>query len=383
MNFKSIRMIPFAVALSVGLFSVHHSSSAEATDKVNSPEFKKKMQGLYQSLTELLNDVYSEHQFYDKKNASRIEKEINAISSFAHQISPTTQGDPSLPLFAGLLADQTKEAYRTFHAGQRDYARSILRAVPTYCLACHSRNATGPDFASLTLEPTSILKPLEKAEFYAATRQFDRAISAFQNLNQITNPYDIEKSIQEALLIAVRFKRDPKLALSIIQNALSNPHAPEFMKSDLNHWKKSVEDWSAETPRTAATEEGLHAEALRLIAKAREEQTYSLDHAADITYLRASTLLYDLLQLAPNGKFSADALLLEGMCYEVLNPRKMENLNNIYYEACIKQAPHSSTAQSCYRRYEQSIYFAFSGSSGTHLPEEMKEKLLKLWGLAN
>lgn len=356
-----------------------------------STQWKKKMQGLYQSLAELLTDVCSDQRYYDPKNSSRIEREIDHLSSFSHEIDKNTkdtnQSDPTLSLFSGFLASDMKEASRSFRDGQSAYARDILRSIPGNCLACHSRNPNGPEFQSLPLEPNAPLTPSERAEFFAATRQFDKAIDLFQQVirgktDQKPNSYDLEKSVHDALNVAVSFKRDPELAKSIVQAAIDNPEAPQFLKEDASQWKKSIEEWSAEGPREIKTEEGLHSEAIRLFTKAREKQSYAMDHSSDMNYLRASSTLYDLIQLAPKGKHVGEALLLLGMCYEVLNPRKLENLHNIYYEACIRQVPHSSTAQTCYRHYEQSMYFGFTGSSGTHLPQKIKQKLLELWSVA-
>ena len=363
----------------------------EQTPSAEQAQWKKKMQSLYQSLTDLLTDVCSDQRYNDSKNSSRIEREIKSISAFSHELSKKTkdtiQADPSLQLFSGFLASETSEAYRSFRGGQKDYARDILRAIPGDCLACHSRNTLGPDFKSLPLEPNAPLKPFGRATFYAATRQFDRAIESFQKVlrgeeKPKADPYDLEKSVHDAFTIAVRFKRDPVLTQSIAQSVLDNADAPQFLKENASLWKKSAAEWQSEKPREAKTEEGLHAEALRLMAQAKAHQGYSMDHSQDSVYLRASSVLYDLIQMAPNGKYVGDALLLLGVCYEVLSPRRMENLHNIYYEACIDRAPHTDTSKTCYQRYEQSMYFGFTGSSGTHLPSEIKQKLLELWAKA-
>ena len=384
----------FGILVNIPSFSVAKSATQDSQPKaeVNSQaQWKKKMQSLYQSLTELLTDVSSDQRYYDSKNSSRIEREIKTISALSHELNMNSkdafQADPSLQIFSGLLAGETTEAYSSFRAGHKVYARDIMRSIPTNCLACHSRNATGPNFSSLPLEPNAPLKPLEQAEFFAATRQFDRAVELFQKvirgkLKPKSESYDLEKATHDALLIAVRIKHDSSLAKSIAQSVIDNPDSPQFLTDDAVHWKKSTEDWVSEGAREIKTEEGMHAEALRLIAHARANQSYAIDHSEDITYLRASAVLFDLIQLAPNGKYLSDALLLLGMCYEVINPRRMEDLHNIYYEACIQHSPHTEIARTCYRRYEQSIYAGFTGSSGTHLPEDIKQKLLELWSLA-
>ena len=372
------------------------SETAKAADPkkesvTSQTQWKQKMQGLYQSLSALLTDVCSDQRYYDPKNSTRIEREIKSISGFAHEVSKKSteslQSDPTLPLFSGFLAQETSEAARSFRDGNLSYAREILRSLPGDCLACHSRNSLGPDFATLPLKPDAPLKPWEQGEFYAATRQFDLAVETFQKVirgseKETPNPWDYEKTVNEALSIAVRFKRDPALAKSIVQSVLDKKDAPQFLKEDAAHWKKSLEDWEKEPKGEFKTEAGLHAEAVRLIALAKEGQAYSMDHSQDMIFLRASTILYDLVQKYPNGDFVADSLLMLGMCYEIVAPSHLENMHNIYYEACIERAPHTEVARTCYRRYERSTYLGFTGSSGTHLPQEVKNKLLKLWSTA-
>ena len=369
--------------------AVDTSDSKEASVK---PEWKIKMQGLYHSLSDLLTDVSSDQRYYDPKNATRIGEEIKSISKFSHELKSTGKNpksiDPTLQMFSGFLESETNEAALTFKAGYLPYARDILRSIPGNCLACHTRNTLGPDFTSLPLEPSGPLEPIEKANFYAATRQFDRAIESFQGILKGKSPVSldgngIESSVRDGLLIAVRYKRDPVLAISLVQSTIENPTVPHFLKEDAESWKKSLNDWKNEGNRKATSEEGLHAEALRLIAKAHSKQSYPMDHSQDIEYLRASTVLYDLVQLAPNGRFVPEAFLLLGMCHELLNTRRMESLHNIYYEACIEKAPHTETARTCYKRYEQNMYIGFTGSSGIHLPDDIQTKLSDLWTKAS
>jgi len=366
---------------------------AEDTPITSQTPWKNKMQELNLSLNALLTDVCSDQRYYDPKNSSRIESEIKSISTFSHDLNKkslgTHQADPTLQLFSGFLANETSEAYRSFRDGQLTYAREILRAIPGDCLACHSRNALGPDFSALPSEPNAPLSFIETAEFYAATRQFDRAVGSFRNILQARAQEEsldsthLEKSVHDALLIAVRIKKDPDLAKAIIGDLLSNVNTPHYLKDDAIHWDQSLKNWKSEGVRKVNTPEGMYAEAIRLIAIAHAHQTYAMDHSQDIVYLRASSVLYDFLQADPNGKRVSDALLLLGMCYEVLSPHRMEDLHNVYYEACIQRSPHTEIARTCYHRYEQSMYLGYSGSSGTHLPEDIKKKMLELWSLAS
>ena len=354
------------------------------------PAWKLKMQDFYTNLNNLLSDVCSNKRYFDEKNSTRIQSEIKAIADNAHNIetqAKSSPNDPTTLLLSRLLTDDLDEASKAFQSGNRLYARTILESVPQRCLACHTRSDYGPDFKSLAIQPNAELNDIESGEFYAATRQFDRSVDSFQKYLRISDeksfdPFLQEKAAREALVIAVRFRKDPKLALSIVQTISSNPNTPEFLKSDSRAWKKTIDAWSKEPSEKLATVDQLKNKAMRLIAKARAMQSYAFDHSADIYYLRASGYLYDAANKSTNSKDTSEALMLLGMCYEVLNPHNMENLHNEYYEACIEASPHTPVARDCYKHYEQSIYFGFTGSSGTHIPDDVREKLLKLWSIA-
>jgi hypothetical protein len=73
---------------------------------------------------------------------------------------------------------------------------------------------------------------------------------------------------------------------------------------------------------------------------------------------------------------------MAGLCYDVLKTYQLGELHEIYFESCIRSAPHSSLAQTCYRRYEQSIYDGFTGSAGTDIPDDIEDKLQTLEALA-
>jgi hypothetical protein len=46
-----------------------------------------------------------------------------------------------------------------------------------------------------------------------------------------------------------------------------------------------------------------------------------------------------------------------------------------YLKTCMDEWPQLPQAKKCFREYEAFIEFAYSGSGGTHLPEEVKAEL--------
>jgi cytochrome c553 len=360
-------------------------SSANAAEETT-------MKKLYKTLSEVLTNSSSAERFSNKSNRSEIEGQLKTLTTLAHTVSDKKfageQTDPTLAILSGYLSEETNAAYLAFKNGKTEYARGIVKALPATCIACHSRNNLGPQFEKLDLEPSdSLLKPIEQAEFYAGTRQFDRAMKSFLSIidhSETANndPYAWEHAIKQSLAIAIRVKKDIPLAKKIIDSALAQKKAAYTTRQDLIQWKKSVEKWAKEPKVAVKTEKGLYNEGMRLITEAHQLQKFPVDHSADMLYLRASSVYYDLIQAAPNGKNVSEALMMQGICNEVLSPRGFEDLHRHYYKACIKKTPHSSIAMDCYRRYERSIIHGYTGSAGTAVPEEIKDVLLDLFSLA-
>lgn len=347
---------------------------------------------LYQILAEITTDTSSDTRFNSPANKSRIEQNTKKLADQAHELSKkgfSEDADPTIKILTGLFQDETKRAYSALKSGNRPYARAILNQVSSYCIACHTRNSTGPSFQSLPIEPVAKnLYPIELGRFYAATRQFDRALDLFQKIVNdseapIERPLEWEQAVRYGLAISIRVKKDPDQARALVERVIGAKKAPFFLVQDAKKWKESILKWKEEIPRRALTEEGLHMEAMELISQARELQKYPMDHAADVLYLRATAVIHELLQKAPDGRFSQEGLMMAGMCYDVLRPVNMGELHEIYYEACIKKAPHTPTSEACYRRYEQSTYEGYTGSSGTYLPKDVIQKLQSLESLAH
>lgn len=352
----------------------------------------EKMKGLEATLRDLLIDLSSDERFASSAGMKRVEKNAEKLAKLAHELKDqkgaSPDADPSVQIIAGQFAREADHAYRTLTWGHRDYARDVLKSVTSYCMACHTRTNAGPSFKSGVLAPElQKLKTVERADFLASTRQFDAALAEYEKLagepqGPNDNPFEWERAVRSGIALAVRVNRDPDRALKIINQVLASPGAPYFLKDQASHWKQSIADWKAEKPRKDPTEDSLRDEALRLIAAAKGMQRFPADRSADVLYLRASSTVHDLMSLAPQGKHVTEALYLAGMSYEVLNDLNLWDQHEPYYLACILRSPHTELARQCYRQYEQSVYYGYTGSGGTHLPKEVREKLKDLGQLA-
>ncbi len=362
---------------------------AEKAEKKDQKNWSQKMKGLQKALQELLVDLSSDKRFEDPRNFKRIEQNALLLSKLAHDLKPSDpaapaakspDSDPTIPIISSQFDQEAQHAYKNLKNGHRSYARGVLRSMTSYCIACHTRSGAPSLTPSVTDSALQALSGNEKAEFFAATRQFDRSLEEYERVigdskNAQTRPFEWEEAVRTGLAIAVRVKKDPDRALGIAEKVNSTPKAPFFLKEQATQWAKSIKDWKAEPSTKAMTEEGFYAKAVKLMAEAKSLQKYPADRSADVLYLRASAAVHDLMSFAPNGKHATEALYLAGLSYEVLDGLMLWDLHESYYVSCIKRAPHTEIARQCFRHYEQSVYDGYTGSGGMDIPLEVRLRL--------
>jgi len=135
-------------------------------------------------------------------------------------------------------------------------------------------------------------------------------------------------------------------------------------------------------PKDFKTEAEMYAEAQRLLTAATKLQKYPLDHSADILFLRISLISHAILGKYPKGAHASEAFFFAGQAYDLLDDHLVSPLPEMYYEACIRNAPHTDVSNQCYKKYEANVNFGYTGSGGTSIPEDLKTLLNELKGLA-
>lgn len=375
------------------------SASSKKTSKPKDPRvWNESMVELSEVFGRLLPMVVNDKKFHDPKNKKQLEKDVKKLTDLAHGMDKDLKNEnytflPDSDLTIEMISDAFKKessrALQELKKGHMDYAQSLLKQVSNFCISCHTRNQFGPDFQTLNIETDmSSLGPLEKANFLAATRQFDRALQAYRVVVKDTKflssqRLNWERALSKALLIAVRVRRDPALGVEIIDDVLAlEKKVPTFIQNYAKSWKGSLVAWQKEPKREDTTEEGLFAEAQLSFTRAKAKQKYPFDRSAEVEFMRVSSLIHQMLRRYPKGERVPEALYIAGVSYEALQDLDWWSFHEMYYEQCIKKSPHSPIAQRCYARYEESVYLGYSGSSGVSIPEEVRQRLDKLQKLA-
>lgn len=368
--------------------SCHLAGKNEPVGKAE-PTWSGQMQNMAQGVKQLMPFLYSREAFNDPKNHAKIVKYLSEFSESSQHVKPDMGkkylGDDLLVDYAlSNLQESLTRALRSFESGQLDYSRSVAKASLNYCFQCHSVTHEGSSAAwDLDQLQQLNLAPLEKADLLVATRKYDKALTYMEGLLSSEDflknyAFDFESLLRRYLALIIRVENAPTRALKELNKILNHGDTPHYIVEQAEGWRASLATWQKERKPDLKTASALFAQVEKHYARAAGIQHYEKDHAGDVEYLRATELLHQGMKLLKAPSDKAHALFLLGRAYEVLDELGSWNLHETYYEACIDTDPSGSLASRCYGRLEASLIMGYSGSSGTHLPTEEKERLKRL-----
>jgi hypothetical protein len=382
----------FVIAVVIANLSCQSSSTSKeeaAPPAAEGGNWSGQMQNMATDVKKLLPFVYDRDAFQDPKNRQTISGYLKSFAQAAHHIKPETGkkfiGDDLLLNYSlASLTDDLNRASHSFDLGQLEYSRSVAKASLSHCFQCHSVTQAGSS-ATWDLDQLQSLNlaPLEKADLLVATRKYDKALTYMESL--LNSPdflknyaFDFESLLRRYLALIIRVENAPRRASNALNKILDRGDTPHYIVEQAEGWRQSLKAWQKEKKQPVKNAKSMFDQVEKHFKKAEGIQHYEKDHAGDVEYLRATAQLHDGMKFLKSPADQAHALYLLGRAYEVLDELGSWNLHETYYEACIDRDPKTAIAKRCYSRLEASLYMGYSGSSGTHLPNEERERLKRL-----
>lgn len=368
-----------------------------STEKVSKSDWQIRMQKISNSFSTLLPLVLSSDAYNNPDNYYTIEKETKSLSEMAHDISNKGgrlrfDADPALEYISREFNKDMGLAYIELKKGHRTYARQVIQNTTNYCITCHTRNDQGSQNVLFNVQPDlSSLTPMERANYFTAVRQFDRALDEFDKA--MTSPRYAETSpkewaigLKKSLAIAIRVKRNPSLALELVSRLRDANSIPETIRKSSPYWREAILEWRKEKDKEVGLSRNAKlAKAKLLVQKAQSVGHKALSDAGLVYHLRASMFLHDLLKNKKSDNAYAEALYYSGMAAEGLQDINLWTYDEAYYEACIRFRPHTEIATKCYLRFEALQLFVgkILSDENMTLSEDAKKRLDELKSLAS
>lgn len=349
-------------------------------------ETRRIMQEVFGALKHVLPLSLDEQRFADPARRASIRESLTILSRNAGKLSGHGAGHgESFQFLSASLAREAAEIERRFAAGRFREAQFELHEFTENCVACHSRLPDPEDaqLASRFMDDAQIAAlPLpERAQIAMATRQFERALAA-QEAMLTSREFDVGSIdllgyLDDYIEVCVRVKRDFERPARALEAFAKRPDLRASLKSDVSQW---VTDLRAYAARPAV--EGL--EAGRKLAQETEAAAEKGgEHAMLVRYEIASGALLRYVALLPDGDSrAAEAYYWLGVIESRVGRSFWLSQTEPYLEAAIRLAPGSPFAAKAYPLLEEFVVGGYTGSSGEHVPADVKSWLAELKQIA-
>jgi hypothetical protein len=321
--------------------------------------------------------------FADPENRERIAGALNALASRAEVLE--THGRGRNAGFASLSQSLSRDAQsvaQRFGRGDPRSARFLFHRSLEACVACHSKLASENEFPMgrrlLENVDLSTLSVRQQARIQVVARQFTAALSSYERMfsSPQVSPARMaaDRDLLSYLKIALTIENDPDRATAALMQLRGRKDIPPGLARDVSVWIRSI---------SALQRDPLPGEPLdraRVLLRAGESIAGDSGTRAALVYnIEAWHELQRLVDrtLDPSPQI-AEAYYLLGFVESRLFGDGWLSGAEAYLEASIRIGPTEGFARDAYALLEELIVLGYTGSSGTHVPSDVRARLEEL-----
>lgn len=318
-------------------------------------------------------------------------QELAAIVKNFHDLSQSVnheEGAPSQDVSffkkASALEVELSEIQNQLKRGQDRQAQRRMANVTHYCIACHTmREGYAKEFSESFNQLAKSLTALERAEFCAATRQFDQAIVHYEQVLSDSewaqkNPSAWNEAALRLLAILVRVKNDPNLTLEMVSRFFDARSYPKKYQSAARIWRREILRWQEQekkSPMPVATS------SVRLLLDSGARLNVTTGGGL-IQDLRASRILHLLKSSNDHGHKEYQAWLhLSGEIAQRLQDLNVWENPRDYFSMCVRLKPKSSTGNRCLKSFILSIQREMNSRDQKSWPRSLVQEMEELKAL--
>ena len=326
-------------------------------------------------------------KFEDELHRPRIEQALSLLDRSAASLAEhgRAQEVPFAHLSRALAID-ARDIHIRYQQGHAREARYLVQTLTETCVACHSRlpaaSDAPPSEAFLTEVPARDLRAPQRAKLAYATRQFEDAEALYEAV--LADPavsatdLDLEGHLDDYLELEIRVRQDPARAARTLVRFGARSDLPPALRTEVTHWRDALRQLA----RRGAVDAPLD------VARAEVQQAESgrperNDRESLVEYLDASALLHRSVAVdGASAAQQADAFLLLGVIESRIGRSFWLSQAEAYLETAIRLAPGKPVARNAYGLLEEYLTAGYSGSAGTNLPPDVRQKLELLRGIS-
>jgi hypothetical protein len=360
--------------------SVVLASSAAAAERSDA-ETQKIMAEIVDALRVLLPLSLDDGRFQDPSNRATVDNALEKLARNARQLeSHGSSQEVGFAYLSGSLARDSVDIRTRFSGGRVAEAQFLLQHLTDTCVACHSRlpdDRAHPLGKRLTEDATIAALPREeRVQFEVATRQFDRALETYESL--FSDPatslaeVDLTGDLESYLELCLRVQGDPDRAISQLRALAAREDLPARLREPIKVWIDSLQSLGNDPEGSAIVR------ARGLIDPVIDE-TRVYDPSQLVRLIAASGLLQRYVASTTDPATQVgEAYYLLGVVESRIGRSFWASQTEFFLEAAIRMGPTQAYAEKAFDLLEEFLVSGYTGSSGTHVPADVTQRLDEL-----
>jgi hypothetical protein len=341
------------------------------------------MRDIFQALTTVFPLSLNAQQFQDPAQRQHILAGLRTLAQQAERLGTHGQDMPQhLDFLRRSLASDAQTVLQRYEQAQYQAAQFALHRLTEHCFACHSKLPTSRRFALgqrfLAEVPLENLSLKERARLAVATRQFDTALEIYETLFQspviAAEDVGLMGAFEDYLKIVFRVQNDSRRALRTLETFRQRPDVPYSLMAYLDSWVAALTEIHA----LEASDDALSS-ARKLIREGQQRNRFPADRLGLVHFVVASSLLHRYVDTSSvTGPPLAEAYYLLGVAESYISRTLWMSETEFFLETAIRLAPTSAPARQAYAFLEEYVLVEHTGSSGLHLPADVRARLTEL-----
>lgn len=367
------------------LSSMTHAQSKARRQMIPDTAVRVKMNDISQTIRTMAPYIASEDQFKNKKNKKIIESQLTKLTEdFKNlKVHPiiSTQG---LNLNQSVMTDQLNQTLNLYKADRRSLAHAKFTSALNLCVSCHTQSP-GKDlpklFGDKDLKKMK-LNPFEKGELLFVTRDYEQAMSSYDQFLMKSKKSDddefIYKALERQLIYFVKIRKDFAAGKTHFEKYVGLKKFNDKINSEITQWVKTLggkglwENFNALT----ATEDEMEKFMKGFIADEEEGPIFTVSDSSEVLDLNLSSILLDYYNAHPETRHGAKILYWLAILDKRLNDELFFSIGDYYLLSCMEKYSKDPVAHECYDAYEEDLELNYtSGDKKKKLPEELTQKL--------
>ena len=346
-----------------------------------SPEPKQLMRAIFARISYLIPLSFDQNKFSDKKD-NAVQIQIDALGKNSADLEQLgTQHGDDFHFLAKSLHRDIKDVKKYYDEGRFKQSAFILQNLTENCFACHSKYENH----GKTPSPEHFYKALgfsdlpadERARILVITRQFGAAQKAYEDLllKELSRSFSVlEPAIEQYLAISVGVLKDFDRPLACFEKLIEADRLDISTASILKGWIGDLKLIKNEKSYASQDMEALN----KLIAKAKLKTDHMHDKRGLVYWTAIKSLLNHLSREKHTPQVETDIYYWLGVTATMFEHSFWVAQMPFYLEKSIRLATNYDTALRAFTLLEKNITLGYTGSGGTFIPFEEKEKISNL-----